>query len=382
MRDDATNKLMVLDEQGVDCMYCDPGETPRYITLTVSGLADCLACYQVSENYFYEVAGVAAVLNNSVIILEQTVDPCIWEKIYTNGDFGTTTYYLGPGCTGTPYEYVIDQLYFRVTKCAADGLIISIAVGSTDAAIAAEESAWIMQVFAYDDRLIGPPPTPWQCKTAAITGCIAVTDLASTWFCNDNQYTAWNVCCEDGLVSMVEGYGEHYAPPSVQYQRRLPTGDSAVQWDRSAGGSNYLLVDDLYDSPDDDATYVYTNTQTDKDLFGFTVFTIPTGSVITGVKIIGRFKRVDAGGDYLIRSLLKVNGIIYEGAMQQLVIGAYFNKEYTWTTNPNTGLAWTIDDVNSIGSNPLQTFGYECIGFNKTVRSTQIQVRVDYEYIW
>lgn len=376
MRDTTTGRLMRTTPYGVDCEYCDPGKTPKFITLSISGLSDCIACFEALVNEYYKVAGVAAVLNDCVVILEQTVTPCIWEKRYTDGDFGTLTYYGGANCTGIPYEYAIDILDFRVTKCAASGLLISIA---TRASVIA---AWWMQAFAYDDWLVGPPPAPWQCKTADITDCIAVSNLANTWSCSDVQYIGGMNCCESGLVSIVEGEGTHSAPPSVQYQRRLPTGDSAVQWSRSTGSNNYSLTDDQYDSPDDDSTYTYTNVQTNKDLFSFIPFAIPAGSVITSVKVVGRFKRTEAGGDYLIRSLLKVNGVTYEGSMQQLLVGSYFDKEHVWSVNPNTGLAWTLDDVNGIGSNPLQTFGYECIGFQKTVRCTQVYVKVDYEYIW
>lgn len=161
--------------------------------------------------------------------------------------------------------------------------------------------------------------------------------------------------------------------------RRIPIVDSSVQWNRSAGADNFALVDDPISSPDDDATYTYTLTQTNKDYFGFATFAIPTNSVVTNIKVTGRFKRIDAGGDYLIRELVKVNGVTYEGAMQQLLVGDYFDRSETWTTNPNTGQPWTVDDVNGVGSNPLQTFGYECIGFNKTVRCTQVYIEVNYE---
>jgi len=45
--------------------------------------------------------------------------------------------------------------------------------------------------------------------------------------------------------------------------------------------------------------------------------------------------------------------------------------------NPNTGQAWTVDDINGIGSNPLQTFGLEYISV-QDVRCTQIYVEVDF----
>lgn len=376
MRDNATSKLMVEDPYGDDCEYCNPGATPKYITLTVSGLSDCDACFH-DEHYggdgHWKVSGIAVVLNNCNVILEQDpLAPCVWEKIYTDGDFGTLTYYSDHECTGIPYEYAVDWLSFRVEKCAPSGLIISIGVRAT--AIV----EWFMQAFAYEIHTVAP----WVCKPASTANCITCSNLANTVDCDEASPWVTDVCCEGGLVSIVEGRGDHYTPPSVQYQNRLPTGDTVFQWSRSVGADNYALVDDPYSIPDDDTTYTYTDTQTNKDLFGFTALAVPTGSIITNVQVVGRFKRIDAGGDFIIRELLKVNGVTYEGSLQQLVVGAYFDKTYTWVVNPNTGLPWTLEDVNGIGSNPLQTFGYECIGFNKTVRCTQVYVKVNYVYYW
>lgn len=161
--------------------------------------------------------------------------------------------------------------------------------------------------------------------------------------------------------------------------QRVPIGDVLAQWSRSAGAVNYPLVDDP--TPDDDATYTYTPTQTHMDLFDCTAFAIPSGSLITNVKVYGRFKRMEAGGDYIVRELVRVNGVTYIGSPQDLPMGyptPYVDRSYTWATNPNTGQPWTVDDVNGVGSNPLQTFGYECIGFQKTVRCTQVYIEVNY----
>ena len=143
-RDTASGKLMVESPWGDNCEYCNPGATPEYITLTVSGLSDCDICF---HDEHWKASGVAAVLNNCVVILKQDpLDPCIWQKGYIGGDFGTLTYYSGYACTGTPTEYAIDLLSFRVEKCAPSGLTVSIGVKAT---IPVE---WGIQAFAYDNR--------------------------------------------------------------------------------------------------------------------------------------------------------------------------------------------------------------------------------------
>jgi len=160
-------------------------------------------------------------------------------------------------------------------------------------------------------------------------------------------------------------------------QQRIPVGDIAVQWSRSAGAQNCILVDDSIGYPDDDATYIYTGTGFNKDYFGFDVFAIPTGSTIASITVKGRCKLVLAGGAPNIRALLKVNGVSYAGSGIQVYYGSYTNWQQTWTVNPNTGQAWTVDDVNGVGSNPVETFGLEYISV-QDVRCTQIYIEVDF----
>ena len=140
--------------------------------------------------------------------------------------------------------------------------------------------------------------------------------------------------------------------------RRLPISDSAVQWSRSAGTYNFALVDDPIGNPDDDATYTYASTGYYKDYFGFLVFNVPAGSEITNITLRERFKLYTAGGTSHMRGLIKVNGATYYSSAEDAWYGAYKDEVWTWTTNPNTGQSWTVDDVNGVGSNPLQTFGY------------------------
>lgn len=365
-RDTVTGKLMVHDTNpmGLDCEFCDPEKTPKYITLAVSGLNDCSDCF-LWEGVLkhWKSYGLAAVLNTCVIILEQDpLAPCVWEKNYISGDFGTLVYYAYPDCVSEQSEHTLSELYFRVVKTAVDKLTIGI---SARAPLA---TAYFNHAYDYQEA-------GGQGKEAVIVDCINVVTLSNVLVCGDP-----GVSCSDGQVTLVEGIGEHYAPPSVQYQRRQPTSDILAQW--SPGVSNHAAVDDPYNIPDDDSTYTSTNVQAEKDLFGFTALAVPADSIITNVKVLGRFKRIDAGGDTIIRELLKVNGVIYAGLQQQLVLGAYFAKEHAWTLNPATGLAWTIADVNGSGSNPLEAFGYEALGLSKTVRCTQVYVEVNYEYHW
>ena len=73
--------------------------------------------------------------------------------------------------------------------------------------------------------------------------------------------------------------------------------------------------------------------------------------------------------------MLKVNGVTYHSSAEDAWFGAYKDEVWTWTNNPNTGSPWTVSDVNGVGSNPLQTFGYECLTI-QSLRCTQIYIEV------
>jgi len=157
--------------------------------------------------------------------------------------------------------------------------------------------------------------------------------------------------------------------------QRLPIGDSSIQWSRSAGVYNFALVADPIGSPDDDTTYTYASTGFYKDYFDFLPFNVPSGSSITSVRLRARFRLSTAGGNNHVRGILKVNNVTYNSNPEDVWYGAYQDETWTWTTNPNTGSAWTVDDVNGIGSNPLQTFGYECLTL-QTLLCTQVYIEV------
>lgn len=417
MRDNATGKLMRynLNPMGNDCVFCSAGSTPKFITLSVSGLIDCEDCFYVDLQGYFRVFSVASALNDAVITLEQTdTDPCIWQKLYENGNFGTLAAYSGDGCTGTITEYTIDLLRFRVIKCSAGTILIDVYLRA--------EAVFTWYGLAYTYEIYPPFET---CKTATITDCIAVSNLANVLDCEASWHHA--IFCEGGLVSIVEGMGEDYLPPAPSpvkllqgtcaiastttgvltktgpkeltgtvaissttsgvltkfwfvTQQKLPTGDSAVEWSRSAGNDNFALVDDPIGTPDDDSTYTWSPEGLEllKDLFSFTAFNVPAGSEIINVRVWGRNRLMIAGGDTHIRQIIKVDGIIYKGAEKTVYWGGYTNTQHIWTTNPDTGQPWTVDDVNGISANPLQTFGYEKF-CNRTIRCTQTYIRVDYK---
>jgi hypothetical protein len=141
---------------------------------------------------------------------------------------------------------------------------------------------------------------------------------------------------------------------------RVPTNDILVQWTRSIGSYNYALVNDYfreYTPPDDwidDTKYNSTSDTGKEDRFGFPSWNIKSVR-IDYLQIIFRAKSSEVSDK--LNAFIRVGGTNYT---QEVDINDSFTDYYgcNWTTNPATGLPWTDDQINGIGSNALQAFGY------------------------
>lgn len=134
--------------------------------------------------------------------------------------------------------------------------------------------------------------------------------------------------------------------------------------DPGGGGINYgtyfspYSYSNLVDS--DDGTYVANDDggTTDNEFYTFTAFSLPAGSISISVEATFRIYNTQAPElPYTsVAPRIRVNGTNYSGGYQTSQ-DAWGTKTYTWTTNPDTGLSWTRNDINGSGSNPLQQMG-------------------------
>jgi hypothetical protein len=162
-------------------------------------------------------------------------------------------------------------------------------------------------------------------------------------------------------------------------QERYPTGNSAVSnaWTAGTGGNKWDEVDDPAGVPDDETTYMFNANANQSQLFTFTPFAI-SPSAIASVSVVVR-SRKETSTSYNTRARLLVNGTAYIINLSGETT-SYATQTLTWTTNPNTGIAWTEADVEGTGANPLQEFGVSSIGqgAGETIRVTQCYIVVDY----
>lgn len=159
-------------------------------------------------------------------------------------------------------------------------------------------------------------------------------------------------------------------------QFRDPTSDESVNgtWSGTAG-SRYTLVND---HPDSGATTSLTHGTLAGDIcFGFSAFTIPSGSTINSITLeYYDYKTGFAAADFGGR--LKVGGSYYNASSHDPAFLNITLRQDTWTTNPANGLAWSVDQINGSGTNNLQAFGMSSSDANPTVVLGSIRAIVDY----
>lgn len=155
-----------------------------------------------------------------------------------------------------------------------------------------------------------------------------------------------------------------------------PTSDDAVSgtWDGTAG-SRYTVVDDHPDSSG--ADYLTHGTTGGNLTFGFSAFSIPAGSTSISVDVI-YYDQKTASQACNIGGRLKVGGNYYNATTHNPANGTWTLRTDSWSTNPKTSSAWTVDDVNGVGANALQAFGWVSTDASPTIRLSSIIIQVTY----
>jgi hypothetical protein len=147
----------------------------------------------------------------------------------------------------------------------------------------------------------------------------------------------------------------------------IPISDQAVVFWRSANDYNYQNVDS-YPDPNPDELSAYNGDNTNdyrRDILNFdSGIKIPKGSKVLQVKIRARLSR-RSGSSRKMAGVLKVGGTVYDHTYIDVVTGTantypttFENYDFVWTTNPKSASPWKAEDINGIGANAFQGFGY------------------------
>lgn len=163
-------------------------------------------------------------------------------------------------------------------------------------------------------------------------------------------------------------------------QTRYPTADFSSSGTWAVFPANPVTKWDKVDesAQDGDSTYLLHGTTAGYALFTSSAFTVPQGATITNLTI-GYVVKDDSSGNNNLRAAIRVNGTndltTDNGANPG---NSYAVRTYSFTNNPDTGNAWTVNDINGTGSNPLQAFGIYSSDANPQMRITQVYAQVDY----
>lgn len=159
-------------------------------------------------------------------------------------------------------------------------------------------------------------------------------------------------------------------------QTRNPTSDiqEGGTITNGSAGSRYLLVDD---HPDAGVTDFYRLDTTNAFVrHGFSAFTVPAGATINAVRV-HYYDRKTASAVAGLQARITVAGSLYNAADHNPSETATLRTD-EWLVNPDTGLAWTVDDVNGSGANPLQSFSTRATDGEPDVEVWSVQIEVDY----
>lgn len=106
----------------------------------------------------------------------------------------------------------------------------------------------------------------------------------------------------------------------------------------------YQCIDDPSGSPDEDTTSLSRNVLNSRQSVTFGSLNATQAS-IASVTILTRCKKPT--GTASIKNFVRIGGVDYDGT-GQAITSAYANYTEVWATNPATGQAWTVADINSL----------------------------------
>ena len=136
-------------------------------------------------------------------------------------------------------------------------------------------------------------------------------------------------------------------------------------------------VDDPYDNPDEDSTYVIHQSNETNYTADSTAFAIPAGSTIDLLEIVLRHKKIGSGAAS-IETSIKVGDTWYDADITDPTQDVWSDTRTEYPNNPNTSQPWTVDQINGIGGNALDTFGWYVTDADPDVYVTNVLLRVLY----
>lgn len=229
---------------------------------------------------------------------------------------------LGASAAG---EVAIDTYYYLEVKVVVDNAAGSVEVRLTDP-VAGEST--ILNLAGVDTQ---------QSANAQVTQFQICGDGASDAQARYMRFDDLYVCdnagaqCNDFLGDT--RICAQFATADGAHSDFMPLG----------GGDNYEEIDD--NPPDDDTSYNFSSTPTDRDSFVMEDLPIGAAGVIHAVCAVMDHRKDDAG-TRTIEPSVRIGGVDYDGDGKNTPNDYAFHTMYAWEVSPATLAAWSSAEVN------------------------------------
>jgi hypothetical protein len=155
---------------------------------------------------------------------------------------------------------------------------------------------------------------------------------------------------------------------------RNPTSEVAVTGTWS-GTNRHLLVDDHPDTTGADKTTCSANGVL---ALGFSAFDVPAGATSISVQVL-YYDSKNGSPSSTVGALIRCNDTTNRLSSTHNPANATFtSRSDNYATNPKSSSAWTVNDVNGVGTNGLTAFGISVTDANPTVDIASVQLQVTY----
>jgi hypothetical protein len=155
---------------------------------------------------------------------------------------------------------------------------------------------------------------------------------------------------------------------------RNPTSEVAVTGTWS-GANRHLLVDDHPDTTGADKT---TCSAAGVMALGFSAFDVPAGATSISVQVL-YYDSKNGSQSCNCGALIRCNDTTNRLATGHNPANATFtSRSDNYATNPKSAAAWTVNDVNGVGTNGLTAFGISVTDASPTIDIASVQLQVTY----
>lgn len=173
------------------------------------------------------------------------------------------------------------------------------------------------------------------------SGCTAPAGY--NWSDRMGWYCFWSYFIDDIVVNDTTGSNNNSWPDQMKVVLLKPTsqGDYS-EWNKEGALLGYDCVNDV---PKNASTYVYSTISGQREMYQLEDMPAEANSiaVVRGSSWANRSSKNLSQLDFEV----KTHGSIYTSPNQGLYLAPH-HTSYAWDVNPNTGAAWTVDEVNNV----------------------------------